>query len=97
MDEKLISEIKQIEDKDKVIELLEEARNAIDDELKVIFEKLKILNKEMSIAVLEEEILCMNCILAMITEHLLNRNKGSKINVEQFEFINKLLNSAKID
>lgn len=97
MDEKLISELKQIPDRDKVVELLLEARNAIRSEINVVFDKLKSLNKEMTIAVLEEEILCMNCILAMITEYLLNRNKGSKINVEQFEFINKLMHCAKID
>lgn len=97
MDEKLISEIKEYGDKDKVIALLEEARNAIRDEYQIIFNKLKIVNKEMAIAVIEEDILCMNAILAMITEKMMEKHKITTIDLKQFEFINKLMDSVKID
>jgi hypothetical protein len=96
MDEKIINEIKEYEDKDKVIALLEEARNAIREEYQIVFNKLKIINKEMAIAVIEEDILCMNAILAMITEKLMDRHKITTIDLEQFEFINKLMDSVKV-
>jgi hypothetical protein len=95
MDESIINDIKEIEDRDEVIRLLEEARSAIYEEFKIIFEKLKLVNKEMSIAVLEEEILCMNCILAMVTEHLVKKYKIQNIDIDQFNFINKLIDSVK--
>lgn len=95
MDERLIEDIKQIEDRDKVIELLEEARIAINEEFQVVYDKLKHINKEMTIAVLEEQILSSNCILAMITEHLVNKCKPSGIDIDQFNFINKLIDSVK--
>jgi hypothetical protein len=95
MDENIINDIKQIEDRDKVIELFEEANKAIDDEFHLVYEKLKTINKEMAIAVLEEQIFYKNCILAMITDHLVNKYEIPKIDIEQFQFINKLLDTVK--
>lgn len=96
MDEQIINDIKQIEDRDKVIELLEEAKAAVVDELQVVFDKLKTVNKELCIAVLEEEILCFNCLLATVTEHLVTKYKLENVDIDQLQFINKLVDSIKI-
>lgn len=96
MDETIINDIKQIEDRDKVIELLEEAKEAVSDEIKVIFDKLKTVNKELCIAVLEEEILALNCLLAIMTDHIVKKYEPENIDSDQLKFINKLVDSVKI-
>ncbi len=97
MDERLIEEIKQIEDRDKVIELLQEAKDAINSELSVVYDKIKEVNKELAISILEEQILANNCLLSVVTEHLVEKYKLGNVHIDQLQFINSLCLGSEVD
>jgi hypothetical protein len=61
-----------------------------------MFDKLKTVNKDLCIAVLEEEISVYNCLLAAMTEHILKKYELESIEADQLQLINKLVDSVKI-
>lgn len=96
-DKQLIDEINEIEDRDKVFEILKTSKKAIQSEFDIVFEKLKKVNHEMSIGVLKEEILYMNGILGIMTEYLVKKCNVPDFDLEQFQMIDKLISNVKVN
>jgi hypothetical protein len=94
MDAQLIKEIKECGDKDKIIELFDEGVKTYLFELEPIVNKLKFVNKDMCIDVLESHLDFLNEVLALTTKYL-TRNSTHPITAEQGLLFASLNSSVK--
>lgn len=94
MDSDLITKIKNNEDKNKVIELLQEGCTTVEFELFVLVSKLKVINKEMTIDILECYLEFLNDSLSLATEYM-TRKSTTTITAEQGLLIASLNSTAK--
>ena len=70
-----IDHIKKHEDRDKVIELLEEALKAISEEYHILAPKIKSTEKELYIDLLDEQISVVDYCVSKMMEKLENLDK----------------------
>lgn len=82
MDSELISQLRNIEDRDKAINILNEGRKVLLAELDPVIGKLMVVNKEMAIDILEEHVNYLNDSLALITSYLI-RDSREPVTAEQ--------------
>ena len=82
MDADLINNLKNLDDRDKVIEVFDEARKVYLAELEPVLNKLKIVNKEMAIEMLVTQVELLNDSLAFATKFL-TRDSTHPITAEQ--------------
>lgn len=75
MDSELITNLRNIEDRDKAAEILNEGRKVLFAELDPVIGKLIIVNKEMAIELLEEHVQFLNDSLALVTRYLTRESK----------------------
>ncbi len=82
MDAELIEKLKQLEDRDKAIEIFDEGRKVLWAELEPVLNKLKIINKEMTIDLLSSQVEFLNDSLAFATRYL-TRDSTAPVSAEQ--------------
>lgn len=82
MDAETIQKLKESEDRDKVIEIFDEGRKVFWAELEPVINKLKIVNKEMAIELLQTHLEFLNDSLALATKYL-TRHSTHPITAEQ--------------
>ncbi len=94
MDSQLIKEIKETGDKDKIIELFDEGVKIYLSELEPMIMKLKYVNKDMCIDLLESQLEFYNDLFALTTKYF-TRNSTQPISPEQGLLIASLNSSVK--
>jgi hypothetical protein len=94
MNLQLIKEIKESGDKDKIIKLFDEGVKTYLAELEPIINKLKYVNKDMCIDLLESHLEYLNEMLTLSVNYL-TRNSKSPITAEQGLLIASLNSSVK--
>jgi hypothetical protein len=97
MNEELLKQIRETGDKDKILELFQEGRNILIEEYDTAINKMKRLNKDFAIDVLEEEILFYNSVIAIMADNFLKKYKIPDMNDEQKEMFTKMIDSIKIN
>lgn len=75
MDRELLGQLRECGNNERTIEIIEEGIYAMQYELKPIIQKLKEVDKEYAINMLEEYILLMNDLTALCIAHLTKDSK----------------------
>ena len=97
MDEKFISEIKECGDDDAIIEILEEGKDVLITEFDILYSQVKKVDPKFAILLLEESILFLNTMVALVAEKSLQKYKIKEISIEQMEKLNTLIKSVNVD
>jgi len=95
MDRELLKNMRECGQDDRTIEIIEEGIETLRYELKPIIQKLKLVDKQFAIDMLEEYILLLNDLTALCMKHITDHSKKS-ISPDQallFAALNQTINS----